>query len=356
MQYFTLKSHRVTLVTDQERMMSDMASVNYMKAKTSQDVKRVIRHCDKEMRKADGHGNKNINLSVTDTNLQFGGSYKDVCDKYDERIKYLDSLPNANKRKDRVTCFFLEIPLPEAMMDDAKFTRKDRMRWCNRVNDIVREKYGSENVLCGYIHFDEQHEYKDAETKKNRLSRIHMHLACVPEHDDKLNGKWFSSRANMIKLNDMIQKMSTDEFNVEFMTGSKKKSLKSVEQLKNESQIREVMDELDEREIKIKRRENALDARESDLDRREQDLHDLEAKASETQNTALQTQMAAERIKKEYEDLLEKEKLQLKETLEHCGSIDAARNEQKRKAMQRAMDLGMDIKSPKPVKDIGMEI
>lgn len=327
-----------------------MASVNYGKCHGASETKAKMRHCDKEEREKHEHSNKDIDKSITCDNRQMRGSYADTCKKYDDRIAYLDSQPGCNKRKDRVTCMDLVIPVP------AGISEKDEDRFCDKVCGIIGRMYGKDNVMQFYEHKDEKHPYKDPETGQMRMSRTHAHAFVIPEKDGKLNGKWFSARRNMIKLNNAIDEMSQREFGVPFMDGTKKKSIKTVEQLKNESQIREVMDELDEREIKINRRENALDARESDLDRREQDLHDLEAKASETQNTALQTQMAAERIKKEYEDLLEKEKLQLKETLEHCANINAAKNECKKRAMQRAMDLGMDIKSPKPVKDIGMEI
>ena len=67
------------------------------------------------------------------------------------------------------------------------------------------------------------------------MSRSHLQCYVVPEHNGKLNGKWFSSRANMIKLNNSIHRMAPEQFGVTFMDGSKRKSRKTVEQLKNES-------------------------------------------------------------------------------------------------------------------------
>ena len=320
-----------------------MASVNYMKAKTPQDVKRVMRHCDKEMRKEDTHANKNINVNVTDNNLQFGGSYEEVCEKYDKRIEYLDSLEGANKRKDRVSCFFLEVPLPEGLMS-SNFTRKDRIHWCNKVNATVREQYGAENVICGYIHFDEQHEYKDAETKKKRSSRIHMHLGCIPEHDGKLNGKWFSSRANMIALNTAIHEMTEKEFGVKFMDGSKKKSGKAVEQLKLESSIVELREQCSELT--------------SQRDTLKGEIRHLQAeKQQKAEENAKMAQIASERVREaskllqdaaEQDELIRKlrnECLQLRKELSEQvdakeAALDAKRRElaRKRAAMQDTID------------------
>lgn len=328
-----------------------MSSVNYGKCHGASETKAKMRHCDKQERLKHEHSNKDINKDMTKYNMQwYRESYEDTCKKYDAQIACIDAKAGGNKRKDRVTCMDLVITVPENLPE------KDYRKFFKKAVDLIGDLYGYDNIMQSYVHMDEIHNYKDPETGEMRTSRVHCHTFVVPEHNGKLNGKWCSARRNMIKLNNAIDDMCKREFGVPFMDGTKKKSRKTVEQLKNESQIREVMDELEEREIKIKRRENALDARESILDRREQDLHDLEAKASESQNTALQTQMAAERMKKEYEELLEEEKRQLKETLDHCANINAAQNKHKQMAMMRAIDMGVEVKSPKPVKDIGMEI
>ena len=54
------------------------------------------------------------------------------------------------------------------------------------------------------MHQDEKHAYIHAETGERCMSRSHLQCYVVPEHNGKLNGKWFSSRANMIKLNNSI--------------------------------------------------------------------------------------------------------------------------------------------------------
>lgn len=268
-----------------------MASNDFMKLKTSGDVKAQFRHSEKESRKKQNHSNQDINKNMTDLNVSFEMlDYDDLCDKYDKRIEYLDSLPNQNKRKDRVTCFGVETPCPEELpehLEDA---------WCKRVYEIERDMFGSDNVIDGIVHRDEKHEYRHAETGKECVSRTHLHTFVVPEVDGKLNGKAFSSKQRMIQLNNAIQKMSQTEFGVDFLTGEGKKSTKSVEQLKNQSLKKEIEAvkqkeqflearskrqlergmELEDREIAISHKEKELDKKASELQER-----DLRLKAKE---------------------------------------------------------------------------
>ena len=95
-----------------------MASVNFLKLHTPQEVKAIIRHCDKDERQKHEHSNKQIRKDLTHLNDDYGINYVDTCREYDERIAYLDSLPGANVRKDRVTCFSLEIPCPADLPED----------------------------------------------------------------------------------------------------------------------------------------------------------------------------------------------------------------------------------------------
>lgn len=207
-----------------------MASVDFKKLKTSQQVKAIIKHCDREKRKETNHSNEDINKNLIDRNIQYkNSSYESTTKKYDERIAYLDSLEGQNKRKDRVTCFGLEIPCPADLSADQE------ANWLKEVNKIICGKFKPENVLNMYLHRDEKHEYRDSETNIQKISRDHIHCFVIPEIDGKLNGKEFSSKKNMIQLNDDIQKMTQEKFGVDFMDGSKKKSRQKVSTLKNKS-------------------------------------------------------------------------------------------------------------------------
>ena len=69
-----------------------MASVSFEKLKTPQEVKAMLRHCDKEERKkTKTHSNTDINLEATASNRQYPRDYKTTCKRYDDRIAYLDS-------------------------------------------------------------------------------------------------------------------------------------------------------------------------------------------------------------------------------------------------------------------------
>lgn len=211
-----------------------MASVNFMKIKTAEHVKSLLRHCDKNKRlQTQNHSNQQINKNLTSNNLQYNMSYEQVCKRFDDRIKYLDSLKNQNKRKDRVLCFSLEIPCPAALSADKETA------WVDEVNKILLNKYSKDNVMNVYYHADEKHMYYDAETSEKRESRNHLHAFVVPCLNDKLNAKEFSSKKNMIQLNNEIQLMTQQKFNCDFMNNTKKKSNESVESLKNKSKQRE---------------------------------------------------------------------------------------------------------------------
>lgn len=209
-----------------------MASVNWEKFKKSGEAKAKLRHSAADERAKTNHTNKDIDTSKTYLNLSFGAlsKYDEVCEAYDERLAWLDEQPGANRRKDRVTLVGLYIPAP-AGMDD--MTARG---WFVDVYEIVCDELGDDNVLGGSAQFDETHEYVDVETKEKRMSRAHLHAYAVPEKDGKLNAKAVTSRLAMIRMNNRIEEMTRQRYpEYQFMDGSKKKSRKSVEQLKQES-------------------------------------------------------------------------------------------------------------------------
>jgi len=178
-----------------------MASVNFEKLKSPQEVKAMLRHCDINERMKHNHSNEHIDKSLTHTNLQSNITYEQACERFDKRIEYLDSLDGANKRSDRVLCFGLTIPCPKGLTEqqEVKF-------FCETVR-LVGAQCGVDNIVCAYFHRDEKHKYIDAETHKERESDNHGHMYVVPGIAEKLNGKEFSSKKNMLKLNKAIHKM-----------------------------------------------------------------------------------------------------------------------------------------------------
>lgn len=297
-----------------------MASVNFEKLKAAQQVKAMFRHCDGEKRLETNHSNIDINKLATPNNMQGNLDYDAACKRYDDRIAYLDSQPGANRRKDRVTCFGLNVPAPKDLKPE------DEKAFFMEVLEIIKNQYGEDNIIQYYVHQDEKHKYINSETGEQCMSRSHMQCYVVPEHNNKLNGKWFSSKSNMIKINNTIHKMALEKYGVMFMDGSKKKSRKTVEQLKSESTYLEAQKELDAQkmvintqaaEVKKEKQINLqtqvmLHAKKCDLDKREDDIkiNEKDSRAAlqgaiELRDTALQVLLQIQKLEEEDKELIE---------------------------------------------------
>lgn len=259
-----------------------MASVNWMKIKGAAAAKAMMRHSDSEERLKHEHSNKQLDKTKTALNYHyFAGSYEDACRKYDDRIAQLDATTNKNKRKDRVTLYSLEVPLPAGISTDA-----DERRFFTLVGKMMTKRYGKDNLINGYVHKDEIHDYIDPASKEVCTSRVHGHFFFVPEIEGQLNGKAFSSKARMQELNTAIDRMCMAEFGCHFMTGEKTKG-SSVEALKARS-----ASALKEREASLDAREEALRAREEALEGKAEALAEREKSLSERENTALEAEKA----------------------------------------------------------------
>lgn len=200
-----------------------MASVNFHKCKAGTgEAGALIRHCDKQERLKHDHGNEHVDKELTDGNMQFRNStYRQTMDRLRQRLAELDAQPGANRRKDRVECFMLEIPIPHGY---------DIKRFAEMAVREIAVMYGKENVLNAYVHVDEVHEYLDHGDMRKSLS--HIHVPVVPEVDGKLNGKAFSSRQNMIALNQRIDRAARHELGGPgFLTGTAPRR-RTVEELK----------------------------------------------------------------------------------------------------------------------------
>ena len=255
-----------------------MASVSFEKIKSISEIKAKIRHCDREERLKHEHSNKQINKDLTHKNIDLfaNDSYESACNRFDNRLAYLDSTTNTNKRKDRVNCFGLSIPIPQGLT-----TEQERQFYSNTYQ-IISKQYGKDNIVAGYAHYDEIHDYIDVSTGDIETSRPHFHLYVIPEKDGILNGKWFSSKSNMSKLNKSIDDMCMRDFNIPFMTGSKKKG-QSVENLKEAS-----MNKLLEWWNELQARERALNDREATLRQQELNIQAIQKECDTKQSEALQ--------------------------------------------------------------------
>lgn len=297
-----------------------MASVNFEKLKTPQQVKAMLRHCDGEERMEANHSNIDIDKSKTSGNMQGDLDYAAPCQKYSERIAFLDAKPGANKRKDRVTCFGLNVPAPKDLKPE------DEKAFFLAAIKIIINQYGENNIIQYYMHQDEKHAYIHAETGERCMSRSHLQCYVVPEHNGKLNGKWFSSRANMVKLNNSIHRMAQEQFGVMFMDGSKRKSRKTVEQLKNESAYLAIQQELDaqkmaldtqtaevkkekqiilQTKVMLHEQKSDLDQRENGIKANEDDSRAALQDAATLRDTALQLLLRVQQVEEEDMQLIE---------------------------------------------------
>lgn len=257
-----------------------MASCKFQngKYKLPQEVKAHFRHNDitPERRAIAKKGNVHIDLEKSKYNFSImGRSYEESCQFYDARIQYLDSHGNKNKRKDRVTAISVEIPVP------ADLPRNQYNNWFRRLADLLIKKYGEENFIEGYIHYDEEHEYRNPETMEIQVSRIHGHFVFIPEVDGKLNAKQLTLRKNMKILNREVDQMTQQEFGCDFMNGSKKKSVKSVEQLKQESEYAELFYQIDQKKRELEELEKKVRFQRNEVARRLKEIEEKERELDE---------------------------------------------------------------------------
>lgn len=280
------------------------------KYKGAAEVKAHFRHndIDPEKRKIAKKKNKDIDLEKCKDNFNILGlSYEERCKKYDDRIKYLDKNGNTNKRKDRVTAQCIEIPVP------AGLSRDKYHDWFLRIADLLRAKYGEENFIDADIHYDEEHEYREPETREIVVSRVHGHYMIIPEINGKLNCKQMTLRKNMKELNREVDVMTQAEFGCSFLTGKKKKSTKKVEELKQESEYAELLCQIEQEKEDLITLKAALTAQKAALDAEAEKLHAKEEMVYNVQTALSELRENLEQREIAVQDLEEQKKAVLQE-------------------------------------------
>ncbi len=101
------------------------------------------------------------------------------------------------------------------------------------------------------------------------MSRVHGHFSIIPELDGKLNAKKIETRREMNVLNNAINKMTMDKYNVCFLTGEKKRSRGSVEDCKRKSN--------EEERKHIKNAKKALSAQIADIKSKSEKIQEWKA-------------------------------------------------------------------------------
>lgn len=261
-----------------------MASVDFKKCKAGTgDVGALLRHCDARERLKHDHGNEHIDKSLTQFNTQGDRSYRQTMSALRDRLAELDARPGANKRKDRVELFMLEVPIPAG---------HDPQRFAEMAVREISDMYGERNVLNWYLHRDEIHTYMDH--GEERTSLCHVHVPVVPEIDGRLCGKDFSSRARMVELNRRIDEGARELGGPAFLTGEHPRK-RSVEELKLAS-YREASEAAE-------RAERERSAAELAACLQDQVAQEAEKRAQEARETAEQGKAYLQRLQGEIEPL-----------------------------------------------------
>ena len=213
-----------------------MASVNWQKVKSVQEVKAIIRHDCTDSREAHSHTNEDIDVSMTVSNTDFLGGYDTCVAAYDKRMSELPP----PVRKDAVVGLGFSIPLPHGLPSGAED------EWAEKVFGLMATSYGKDNIVCFVLHRDEVHEYIDPDTHEHKMSRPHVQGIIIPETGGRLCAKEITARSRMQSINKEIHAMTTRDYQLDWMDGTKAKSRGSVETLKQRSAMAELQERIEQ--------------------------------------------------------------------------------------------------------------
>lgn len=228
-----------------------MASVSWMKA-TTQKAGAMKRHLGQLEREMGNHSNKNINSSFSKLNYSIGcNDYSEALERMKTRTKEVDKvIPPKRLRKDRVTCCFLELPCPRVLTEQGMSDE-----FFQKAHEIYKEFFGEANTHGTFVHKDEVHEYADKNGNK-QISCEHAHTLVSAFSDEKgINGKAFETRAKIKALNKAMNDMCIRTFGISLNTGETPEN-KSVERLKQETELRREADKLEDKLVEMGYRYN----------------------------------------------------------------------------------------------------
>lgn len=263
-----------------------MASVQFYKCKGASVAKSIMRHADADERLKHNHSNKDIDKSKTALNTSlYDLSYAEMCDRYDEAMRRYQSNSKRAIRKDAVTLLDAIVTVPRDL-DDALTDS-----WISDVVDIINKHYKADVVLDAKIHRDEIHDYVDPDSHKTVQSRVHAHIFVLPEVEQRLCCKQFTSRQNIMSLNRRIDKMTRNLYSCQFMTGQKAhdRDFQTVEQLKRasdnaelerqslqiSSKLQDTHDKLSAAQKALKNANKQLTTVSQQLQQQKAELHDI---------------------------------------------------------------------------------
>lgn len=212
-----------------------MASADWQKIKSRQQVKAILRHNCKDTREqTKEHSNPHLRPELTATNTGLWDTYAEAVKRYDDRWAEVNG--DKTVRKDAVVGLGFSTPAPDDLPEDKE------NKWFVQVLDIMATRYGYENIASFAVHRDERHEYIDPDTHERKMSRTHAQGILFPEADGTMCAKKIMTKGRMAELNRAIDEMSRTEFGVSFLTGRGTKSRGSVEEMKARSLQAEIED------------------------------------------------------------------------------------------------------------------
>lgn len=195
------------------------------------------------------------------------------------------------KRKDLNVMSDWVITCPEALQGD---TAK-RDRFFEVSYQFLKDRYGAENVVQGYVHLDE--------------TTPHMHAAVVPVKDGKVSSKALFTRAELHEFHKELDRVCETEFGMKgLILNGRTKGDYTIAELKQRTKDEQ---DLENRRRAVRYREDAVSKAEDRVDAREQALKAREqAVVEQAQRVARVLQNAVAAQKRAEEAMAEAEQLQ----------------------------------------------
>lgn len=196
-----------------------------------------------------------------------------LLNKIESRLQN-DDLKVSN-RKDLNVMSTWVVTCPQELLDKPQ----DVERFFKMTYDYTVDRYGSENVLEGFVHMDE--------------TTPHIHIPVIPVSDGRVSSKALFTKSELRNYQRDLDKACEQEFGIKgLILNGRTKGNYTVSELKERDKQKKALDT----------RENALNVRERDLERREQQLlakEEIEAKIANFDVRLQALEETAERIKSE---------------------------------------------------------
>lgn len=259
-----------------------MAHVSHFK---KSDCKRLNNEYDRDekfLAKEKSKTESRIHFDKTKDNYKLGEQEMDLSKQIEKRFAMGDlkvsTRKDLNVMSDWVVTCPREIDEPE-----------EQKRFFETVYQFTKDRYGSENVLTGFVHTDE--------------SQPHMHLPVIPVKDGRVSSKALFTRSELQSYQKDLDKKIADEFGMPgLILNGRTKGNFTYEELKERDKaewrikvaneqyekmradkkaLEEQKRDLNEREGELMEREKRLDLREGRLKAREDHLSELIDKEAE---------------------------------------------------------------------------